>query len=290
MGKQAAAVFRTSGTTVGTERRGEHMMPELDLYDAALRAGFRKHLLPGGKSLRMLSLVPASAEAPDSSLSYMIDTVMQEFGAPESRSVVAGGELNTRALIGTLRAAEEGDEPVCLLGTSLAWLHLLDVMQEAGDVLRLAEGSRVMDTGGFKGRKREVTREELYQKIEERLGIRREWCVNEYGMTEMSSQFYDAVAGSPDPARLADRLHQGPAWVRTVAVDPETLEPVVPGEPGILRHWDLANLHSVMALQTEDLGICFPGGFQMLGRARGAEPRGCSLAMDDLLRATAAVR
>ena len=284
------AVFRTSGTTAGSERRGEHVMPELDLYDAALRAGFRKHLLPGGEPIQMLSLVPASAEAPDSSLSYMIGEVMQEFGTPESRSFVAGGELNTPALIGTLRAAEEQNEPVCLLGTSLAWVRLLEVMAGTGDALRLAEGSRLMDTGGFKGRIREVTREELYRGIEERLGIGREWCVNEYGMTEMSSQFYDAVAGNPDAARPADRLHQGSAWVRTVAVDPETLEPVAPGEPGILRHWDLANLHSVLALQTEDLGVCFPGSFRLLGRAPGAEPRGCSLAMDDLLRAVAGVR
>ena len=102
-------------------------------------------------------------------------------------------------------------------------------------------------------------------------------------MTEMSSQFYDGVAGAaPAPA---ERLHAGPPWVRTQATDPETLRPLPHGEVGVLRHFDLANLNSVMAIQTADLGITTPGGFRVLGRARGAEARGCSLAMDDLLRA-----
>ena len=103
-------------------------------------------------------------------------------------------------------------------------------------------------------------------------------------MTEMSSQFYDGVAGSAvaDPDA---RLHAGPPWVRTRATDPETLEILPHGEVGVLRHWDLANLGSVACIQTADLGITSPDGFRVLGRARGAEARGCSLAMDDLLSA-----
>jgi hypothetical protein len=140
-----------------------------------------------------------------------------------------------------------------------------------------------MDTGGFKGRSREVTREELYAGFDELLGISYAWCVNEYGMTEMSSQFYDGIAGSaPLPP---DRLHAGPPWVRTQATDPETLRPLPHGAVGVLRHLDLANLNSVMAIQTADLGVTSPQGFRLLGRARGAEARGCSLAMEDLLRA-----
>jgi hypothetical protein len=141
-----------------------------------------------------------------------------------------------------------------------------------------------MDTGGFKGRSREVTRAELYGAIRERLGIAPEWCVNEYGMTEMSSQFYDGAAGTA-PADPAARLHAGPAWVRTRATDPETLDILPHGEVGVLRHWDLANLGSVACIQTSDLGVTAPGGFRVLGRAQGAEARGCSLAMDDLLSA-----
>ena len=280
----AAAVFRTSGTTQGRERRGAHFFPDLALYGAALRAGFRAHLLPDGARPRILSLVPSPADLPDSSLSHMVGEVMRDFAAAGSGWFVspdggiAGGRLRE-----ALRSAQADGVPVCIPGTAFAFVHWLDELAAGGERFRLAEGSRVMDTGGFKGRSREVTRPELYAAIHDRLGVAPAWSVNEYGMTEMSSQFYDGAAGSaPAPD---ERLHTGPAWVRTQAADPETLRPLPDGEVGVLRHWDLANLHSVMAIQTADLGYTTPAGFRVLGRATGAEARGCSIAMDELLSA-----
>jgi hypothetical protein len=283
-GHRSSAVFRTSGTTLGAGQRGTHYIPDLSLYDAALRAGFAAHLLPEGGRMRMVSLVPPPAEAPDSSLSHMAGTVMADFGTAESGWYVSpGGGIDHGALADALHGAESAGEPVCILGTAFALVHWLDALRDAGTRHHLPAGSRLMDTGGFKGRSREVTREELYGAVEDRLGIPSAWCVNEYGMTEMSSQFYDGVAGAaPAPA---DRLHAGPPWVRTQATDPETLRPLPHGEVGVLRHFDLANLNSVMAIQTADLGVTSPDGFRVLGRARGAEARGCSLAMDDLLTA-----
>jgi hypothetical protein len=279
---EAGTVFRTSGTTRGAERRGEHHFPDLSLYDAALREGFRAHLLPDGARPRILSLVPSPREAPDSSLSHMVGEVVRAFGGEGSGYFVGAEGIGHAALAAALRRAEEAGEPVCILGTSFACVHWLDHLAATGERFSLPVGSRIMDTGGFKGRSREVAREELYAAFGERLGVGEAWCVNEYGMTEMSSQFYDAVAGRPAP-----RLHRGPPWVRTRTVDPETLEPLPGGEAGVLRHWDLANLHSVMAVQTADLGVVSPEGFRVLGRARGAEARGCSLAMDQLLGALA---
>ena len=280
----AVAVFRTSGTTAGPERRGTHYLPDLALYDAALRAGFRAHLLPEGARMRMISLVPPPEEMRNSSLSHMAGAVVADFGTAESGWYVsAEGGIDHARLGDALRDAEAAGEPVCILGTAFALVHWLDALRDAGTRVRLPYGSRLMDTGGFKGRSREVTREELYGAVEERLGIPAAWCVNEYGMTEMSSQFYDGVAGSAFAP--AERLHAGPPWVRTEATDPETLRPLPHGETGVLRHFDLANLDSVMAIQTADLGVTSPEGFRVLGRARGAEARGCSLAMDDLLRA-----
>ena len=278
----AATIFRTSGTTQGRERRGEHHLPDLALYDAALRAGFAAHLLADGARPRILSLVPSPAELPDSSLSHMVGEVMRDFGASDSGwFVTADGGIAHRELGDALRVAEAEGAPVCIPGTAFAFVHWLDALAAAGERFHLPKGSRVMDTGGFKGRSREVTREELYAAIGDRLGIAPAWCVNEYGMTEMSSQFYDGVAGSaPAPA---ERLHAGPAWVRAQATDPETLRPLPHGEVGVLRHVDLANLNSVMAIQTADLGFTTPRGFRVLGRATGAEARGCSIAMDDLL-------
>jgi hypothetical protein len=274
----ARAVFRTSGTTAGPERRGEHWLPELALYDTALRSGFAAHLLPEGGRMRMLSLVRPPGEAPDSSLSHMVGEVVRAMGTPESGYFVGEAGIDPRGFGAALRRAEADGEPVCILGTSFAFVHWLDAGAER---YTLPAGSRVMDTGGFKGRSREVARDELYAALGERLGIGTEWCVNEYGMTEMSSQFYDAVAGVPGP-----RLHRAPPWVRSRAVDPETLEPVPEGEVGVLRHWDLANLGSVMAIQTADLGFVTPDGMRVLGRAQGAEARGCSIAMDQFLQAS----
>lgn len=283
-GHRSAAVFRTSGTTRGAEQRGTHYVPDLAPYDAALRAGFAAHLLPDGARMRMISLVPPPDAVPDSSLSHMAGAVLADFGAAESGWFVSpDGGIDHAGLSAALRAAEAADAPVCILGTAFALVHWLDALRDGGRRFRLPRGSRLMDTGGFKGRSREVTREELYGAVEDRLGIAPAWCVNEYGMTEMSSQFYDGVAGTAFAP--AARLHAGPSWVRTQATDPETLRPLPHGETGVLRHVDLANLHSVAAIQTADLGVTSPEGFRVLGRARGAEARGCSLAMDDLLTA-----
>ncbi|HET7230949.1 MAG TPA: hypothetical protein VFJ16_13145 [Longimicrobium sp.] len=280
----AEAVFRTSGTTQGRERRGTHYVADLSLYDAALRAGFLAHLLPDGARPVVLSLVPAPADLPDSSLSHMIGEVMDDFAAPGSGWFVsADGGIAHDRLRDALHMAEAEGTPVCIPGTAFAFVHWLDALAAAGERFRLPDGSRVMDTGGFKGRSREVTRGELYAAIDDRLGIAPAWCVNEYGMTEMSSQYYDGTAGSA-PA-VGERLHIGPRWVRTLAADPETLDALPHGEIGVLRHYDLANLDSVMAIQTADLGFTTPRGFRVLGRAQGAEARGCSIAMDELLSA-----
>lgn len=273
---EARAIFRTSGTTRGQERRGSHYFLDLTLYEAALRAGFAAHLLPEGGRRRILSLVPPPADQPDSSLSHMISTVVDSFGTAQSGWFLdPGAGLDLEGVRKALRSAEREDEPVLVLGTSLAFLHLFDHLGARAESFRLAPGSRAMDTGGFKGRSREVSREDLLSLFGARLGLPAADVVNEYGMTEMSSQLY-AHGATP---------HRAPGWVRSRAVDPETLAPLPPGELGVLRHWDLANLDSVMVLQTADLGRVGPAGVEVVGRARGAEARGCSLAVEELLSA-----
>jgi hypothetical protein len=296
----AEAVFRTSGTTRGEERRGEHYLPDLTLYHASLLPNFAAHLLPDGAELPFLSLLPPSGEMPDSSLAHMIAVVMDRLGAPGSRSyaTVASG-LDEESLGRSLREYEEAGRPVCLIGTSFAFVHWTDALRRRGERYRLAPGSRLMDTGGFKGRSREVAADELRATYVELLGIPEDHLVNEYGMAEMCSQFYDDVlreairaagaerADSAGGARSGRRIKVGPPWVRTQVVIPETLEPLPAGDVGILRHYDLANLGSVIGVQTEDLGRAVAGGFELLGRAAGAPPRGCSIATDLLLEAVA---
>lgn len=297
--ERCEAVFRTSGTTRGRKDRGRHCVRSLDLYRAALLPNFRHHLLPGEGRPPVLALLPDPVQAPDSSLSFMVGEVKDRllggrggfFADPETG-------VRAEAFHGALEEAVDAGEPVLLAGTAFAFVHWLEAAGKMGWVLRLPEGSRIMETGGFKGRSRALPRERLYLALENALGVPAHAIVNEYGMTELLSQFYEPVfavaggnraGGGGEVARsgrddeLAGRYHRGPPWVRTRVLHPLTLEPVPHGDVGILAHLDLANLGSVSAILTEDLGRLVGGGFRLHGRSPGAEPRGCSLAMEDFL-------
>jgi hypothetical protein len=283
---EAEAVFRTSGTTQGLEKRGSHHILDLALYHFALIPNFAGCVLPDGAEMPMLSLVPSSTEMPDSSLAHMVGVVLERLGSRESGYyATASHGIDDARLATALRTAVDGGTPVCLVGTSFAFVHCLDRMRERGERHALPPGSRIMDTGGYKGRSRELGEEEMRGLYGELLGIPASHCVNEYGMTEMCSQFYDSSLRDSVRGRDRTRRKLVPPWVRTRVVDPETLEPVSPGITGLLQHFDLANAASVSAIQTEDLGVAVDDGFQLLGRAPGATPRGCSIAMDLLLEA-----
>jgi hypothetical protein len=260
--------FRTSGTSGA--RRGELHLDTLDLYEASLLPPIRRFLFPElaeGQRCRILVMASSPDEAPDSSLSHMFGCMLAELGTPDS-----GFSLQP---VGLLQAAQE---PIALCGTALACAHLLDSISP----LQLPRGSRVMETGGFKGRRREIDRHTLYASIEEKLGVPAARIVNQYGMTELGSQFYDSVLREPDRARRK----LAPPWARVRLVDPHSGREALPGEPGIITIHDLANTGSIAAIQTADLGRANrDGGFEVLGRQPGAEERGCSIAADLMLGA-----
>lgn len=283
-------LFRTSGTTRGRERRGEHHVADLELYRASLRSTFRSFLLPDDARLPFLSLMPTTRDLPDSSLAFMISDLMEAFGAEDSEVFATPDGLAFNALTAAARTACAQGQPVLLIGTSAAFIHWLDRLAKDHARLNLPAGSRLMDTGGHKGKARQVAPDQLRATYAAMLGLPDHACVNEYGMTELLSQRYDSelrrhIAGGGESG--APRGKEGPGWLRTVAVDPETLAPLPDGSPGILRHVDLANLDSIAAIQTEDFGYVDPtggsGAVILEGRATGAPPRGCSLAMDLLL-------
>jgi len=263
-------VFQTSGTTAGPELRGRHYFENLDLYAACARPVFKRFVLPEVERMPMFMLAQHPSERPDSSLSWYLSQQEAAFGAPGGGWFVGPAGLDVDGLRSALRRV---DGPVALLGTAFAFVHLID----SGVRLRLAPGSRVMETGGFKGKSREVERAELYELIRSALGPD-VICINQYGMTEMSSNCYDQtlVTGSPRKG--------GPDWVRIRMLDPETLAEVPDGTPGIVAVTDLANLYSCAFLLTQDVGVRYPDGFEVLGRAPGAEARGCSIAMDQFLQ------
>ena len=148
--------------------------------------------------------------------------------------------------------------------------------------VQLPPGSRVMETGGLKGRVREIGRPDLYKLISSRLGLPEVQIVAEYGMTELSSQLWtEAVPAGQVPGEFI-----APFWLRAYAADPLSGRPLPEGQEGVLRFVDLANVWSVLAIETMDLGVVTggpgPSRVQLRGRLAGAEARGCSLRMEEL--------
>jgi hypothetical protein len=269
--------FRTSGTT--GRARGEHAYSDLSLYDRAARSAASHALFPEAGRQRLCILAPSEHEAPDSSLSYMLQRFVDWFGTEHSVYAWRDGELRMGLLVDTLRAAEARREPIALLGTSFAFVHAEDAL--ADQRFQLPRGSRIMQTGGFKGRSRTIEAESMLALLHARYGVPVDHIVQEYGMTELSSQMYEAVL--LDAAHSVERPLWVPGWVRAEPVDPVTLEPVEGDATGLLRIDDLANIHSVCSVQTSDLAQRCAGGIRLLGRAPGAVARGCSLAVEEWL-------
>lgn len=281
--EQAVAEFHTSGTT--REQSGKHFLATTELYDAAIVPNFAAHLVPDGVRLPMMVLTPSPEEAPHSSLSHMMGMVIEKFGSDDSIYYVEDGQLLVEKLVRDLCEAQWAHQPVFLLGTAFAFVHLFDHCVKEKTSFEMAEGSRAMETGGFKGRSRELSKADLYALFGQVLGIPAVRVVNEYGMTELSTQFYDATlrGGQRTDSKAI------PPWARVLVIDPNTgLEATGNGQQGLIRIFDLANLWSMMCVQTEDLGIARvnePGRveFEVLGRAAGAEVRGCSLNAENFM-------
>ena len=273
-------VFRTSGTTDG--RPGALHLDTLAVYEASLLPTFERFVLPDlapDARTGFAILAPSHGEAGESSLSHMFGTVLAKRGSPGSAFFVRGGKLAEEPLVKALRRAAESGEPLAVCGTAFGFVHACELLAARGERIALPPGSRAMETGGFKGRARERTRGELYAEIAERLGIPPARIVNQYGMTELGSQFYDSALADPS----GPRRKLGPPWARVRLLDPATGDDVPAGAPGMITIVDLANTGSVLAVQTADLGRAAGDGFEVEGRAPGAEERGCSIAADEML-------
>jgi len=262
--EETTTEFRTSGTT--GEGYGKHFFPSLRLYEAAVVRGWDYFRLPRH---RLILLMQHPDEAPFSSLSRM-GGILTNFRR-DRFAIAKNGGFDLDQLREQLLNREAA---LTLFGTALAFLNLLEVFPAR--CLELPHGSVAIETGGFKGSGREIGKRALYEQLSVRLGVATDSIWNEYGMTELSSQFYSSGIG---------RSHRAPPWMRFQVIDPDTNEEASPGKIGLLRIIDLANLWSVLAVLTQDLAIAQPdGGFLLLGRDPDVLPRGCSRAMDELMR------
>jgi hypothetical protein len=271
-------VFQSSGTTIGDRGRHYHSRESLGLYEASLLAWFETRVLAKRRqSYRVLSLTPSLQLAPNSSLVHMFDTIRREHGSAETLFAGVVGadgswQLDHERAIEFVDNCASGD-PVLVLGTAFSYVHLTDHLVDHKLSLKLPGGSMVLESGGYKGRSRFVPRTELHSELSRLLGLKLADIRTEYGMSELSSQAYDFSHSGQE----ATALFAFPPWARVQVISSETGERAGEGGSGLIRVFDLANVWSVMAIQTEDLGIDRGSRFELLGRAPAAEPRGCSL-------------
>ncbi|MDP6117029.1 MAG: hypothetical protein QGF00_27245 [Planctomycetota bacterium] len=281
--------FRSSGTT--HQDRSRHHLDTLALYEASLLPNFEEHMLPDrlvaerqdyGLKLPLLCLLPSATSQPDSSLTHMIQVAMDRFGAEDSDYFFnAESSFECERLVQALDGAARTQRPVMLLGAAFSFVHLLEECQRLGRSFELPNGSRLMETGGYKGKTREIPRAELHQMLAALFNIPDTHIVNEYGMSEISVQFYDVKLKDTLEGREPRDFKAVPHWSRVSILDPETME-ATEGE-GLIQICDLSNRGSALHVLTADWGIKREEGFEVFGRAPGAVSKGCSLTLDELL-------
>lgn len=273
----AERVFMTSGTTQGVKGRSYH--PTLAVYDRSMLVNFRQRFMQGPDRIEMGILFPDEEAMPNSSLAHYLALAKRECGTPESAYLIGSEGLDLERTIAALERARASGQPYALLGASWSFVHLLDALAAAGKSFVLPQGSRILDTGGFKGQSREMGAGAFYDALSATFGVPRSLCINMYGMTELSTQFYD------DGNAICPPVKSGPHWIRSRVVDPVSGHDLPEGATGVLVHHDLAHFNCVSAILTEDAGIMVEGGFKLLGRVDGADSKGCSLAVAEFLKA-----
>jgi len=272
---ESQVTFRSSGTQ--DTRRSEHHHPFLDLYRRTIESSFPQFCLPADGRCSLLSLIPSAEQVPDSSLSFMVNHILERYGDDSSANLVGERGIEAARLRSWLGSQQRKQRPVLILATALSLHQALEVLARLGVRFRLPAGSVVFETGGLKGREGEIQREDLVARTTDALHVAPGNIVREYGMTELTSQAYTKALSDGDPD-----LFFCPPWMRVRILDPTTLQEQPEGEEGMIALLDLANIGSALHLLTEDLGVADAEGFRLRGRAAGAGLRGCSLTAEEL--------
>lgn len=255
-------VFTSSGTS-GSET-SRHYVASTALYAASFTRGF-EHFYGPAEGWSLFALLPSYGERSGSSLVWMVERL-------QARNRAGGGFYlyeHDRLTADLERAARKG-EKILLIGVAFALLDYAEHLAAGRTGLTLPADAVVMETGGMKGRRREVSRETLHETLKQAFGT--ETIHSEYGMTELLSQAYSTGGG----------WFRCPPWMKVSARDLQSpLRPAAAGEVGGLNIVDLANLWSCSFLAVQDRGIVRPdGSFRVLGRIEGAQLRGCNLLIE----------
>ncbi len=247
-------VFSSSGTTGSLTSK--HHITDLNLYSESFNKAFNQFY---GKveDYVVLALLPNYLEREGSSLIYMVNTLINASKHPES-----GFYLNNiEDLRDQLETLDQKGKKIILIGVSFALLDLVEQFQFQ------LKNTIVMETGGMKGRRKELVREELHNILKKGFGV--QTIHSEYGMTELLSQAYSK----------GDGLFESPSWMRILIRDPEdALSLKLNGTSGGLNVIDLANVNSCAFIATQDLGRVYSNNtFEVIGRFDSSDIRGCNL-------------
>lgn len=251
-------VFESSGTT--GQQPSRHLVADAKVYQQSFFRMFRQSF-GQPEEMCILALLPSYLERGNSSLVYMAQHLIQASTHPQSGFFL--NDLDGLARI--LQQLSSSQQPTLLLGVSFA---LLDLAEQ--HPMPLGSNIRMMETGGMKGRRKELTRTELHQTLKDAFGVDR--IYSEYGMTELLSQAYTDGSDLFTPA----------PWMRVLTRDPYDPLTLLPnGHNGGINVIDLANIYSCSFIATGDLGQVQPNGrFTILGRMDQAEVRGCNLMIE----------
>jgi anaerobic magnesium-protoporphyrin IX monomethyl ester cyclase len=280
---EAQRSFSTSGTTRGNKKGRSLFSAEgLELMDAAILENARRCLFPDSGTYRFLIIAPPPEKAPHMIMAYGMEQLKKNFGRAGSRFLIGESGFIPEELAKELKQAEQENTPVALIGASLGFLSFFDFCAQQGLLFNLPQGSRTLDAGGYKGRGRTIAQGEFISLGTRFLGVPSAMSINLLGMTELGSQFYDNALKNKFIGSPGARCKENPPWTRTRVLDPRTMQEVPVGAQGVLWHLDLTNLERVAVIQTDDIGRRCAQGFEILGRARGSEARGCSLSIEEI--------
>lgn len=271
--EQAVMANLTSGTTA--IERGKIFRDDIGraLILEANRVMTAAWLFPDfalGQRCRILILAPSPEMAPSMGMAIGMEETRRHFGTADSRFLLDHSGIDVAALVAALAESEASGVPVAMIGSTSAFVYFFQACRKRRVSFHLPAGSRIGDGGGYRGRFGEVTQEDYLALAWEVLGIPASHCVNVLGMAESATNYFDdtlrrAVAGDA-PAK---RIRRCPPWARTVALSVEDLSVLPPGQVGLLRHYDVVNLPTVLAVQTDNLGYTDEdGNFQIVGRAQ----------------------
>ncbi|UCG78627.1 MAG: acyl-protein synthetase [Nitrospirota bacterium] len=265
----------TGGTTSLTQR-GRIFRDEWGqkLVFTANRVMTGSYLFPdfeAGKRCRILILAPSPELAPSMGMAIGIDQTRRHFGTDDSMFLLGKSGIHINDMIKALRESEASGVPVALIGATSAYVYFFQACKRKKMSFKLPPGSRICDGGGYRGRFGKVTRDDYYDMVEGTLGIPNSHCVNVLGEAETATNLFDdslrrCVKGLPPK----QRTRPVPPWSRVLAMNIDDLSPLPDGEVGLLAHWDLANIPTVLAVITDNLGYTTDGGrgCEMVGRAK----------------------